>query len=208
MVCQDGKVHFSSSSLFFFFFLTITRSGRLANIKWSVCISKFQRSLCLSFSNTDSGLCICYLFIQSNFNFLHSSQWITFPTLLCLVTYTFCLSLLHLLIIWLIVSSLSPHNEHLLFCCVLLLLSLLLLWKSFCLKFHNNITEFTCCCILSNSIPLLMYQSNYHITHKLRNFRCVSFIIYLVKTTLYALRNRNVERIMACIVCATHVYFI
>ena len=33
--------------------------------------------------------------------------------------YTFCANLLHSLIMWLIVSSLSPHNLHLLFCCVL-----------------------------------------------------------------------------------------
>ena len=44
----------------FFFFINI-RSGSLAEIRWSVCISKSQRSLCVSFSRTDSGLCIYYL---------------------------------------------------------------------------------------------------------------------------------------------------
>ena len=38
--------------------LTITRSGRLAKIRWSVCISKSQRSLWVSFSKRDSGLCL------------------------------------------------------------------------------------------------------------------------------------------------------
>ena len=33
----------------------ITRSGRLAEIKWSVCMSKSQMSLCASFSRTDVG---------------------------------------------------------------------------------------------------------------------------------------------------------
>ena len=34
-------------------------------------------------------------------------------------------NLLHLLIVWLIVSSLSPHNLHMLFCCVLSILALI-----------------------------------------------------------------------------------
>ena len=91
-------------SLSFFLFLIIIRSGRMAEIKWSVCISKSQQSLCVSFSWTDSGLCIYHLFVWSNFNFLHSSQWITLPTQSCLVSYSFCTSLLHLLIMWWIVS--------------------------------------------------------------------------------------------------------
>ena len=64
---------------FFFFLFTITRSGRLAKIKWSDRISKSQRILCISFSRTDSGLCIYHLIIRLNFNFLHISQLITFP---------------------------------------------------------------------------------------------------------------------------------
>ena len=52
MICRDGKVRYSASSLIFFFIffsfifyffpfflLTIARSGRLAEIRWSVCIS-------------------------------------------------------------------------------------------------------------------------------------------------------------------------
>ena len=69
------------------FFLNITRSGRLAEIKWSVCISKSQRTLCVLFSRTDSGLCIYHLFIWPNLNFLHNSQLITLSTLSCLVRY-------------------------------------------------------------------------------------------------------------------------
>ena len=47
VVCRDSKGHNSACSLFFPFLLIITRSGRLADIRWSVCISKSQRSLCL-----------------------------------------------------------------------------------------------------------------------------------------------------------------
>ena len=39
------------------FLSIIIRSGRLAEIRWSVRISKSQRSLCISLSKTDSGLC-------------------------------------------------------------------------------------------------------------------------------------------------------
>ena len=58
-----------------FFLLIITWSGRLAEIRWSVCMSKSHRSLCVSFSRTDFGLCIYNLFVWSNFIFLNNSQW-------------------------------------------------------------------------------------------------------------------------------------
>ena len=108
-------------SLFFFFFffflllLIIIKSGLLAEIKWFVCMSKSNRSLCVSFCRTGPGLCIYHLFVWSNLNFLHISQWITLSTQSCLVLYSFCANLLHSLIMWLIVSSLSSHSLHLLF---------------------------------------------------------------------------------------------
>ena len=40
---------------FFFFLLIIIRSGLLAEMRWSVCIWKSHRSLCVSFSRTDAG---------------------------------------------------------------------------------------------------------------------------------------------------------
>ena len=106
------------------------RSGLLAGIRWSVCIRviyESHTSLCESFSRTGAGLCIYYLFVWSNWNFLHISQWITLPTQSCLALYSFCANLLHSPIIWLIVSSLSPHSLHLLCCCVLSILALILL---------------------------------------------------------------------------------
>ena len=91
MIHQHDKVHNSADYflLFFFFFLTITRSGRLAEIRWYVCISKSKRILCVLFSRTDSVVCIYYLFVWSNLNFLHNSQWITLPIQSCLVLYSF-----------------------------------------------------------------------------------------------------------------------
>ena len=72
VVSLDIKVHNSASS---FLLLIIIRSGRLAEIRWSHCISKSQRSLCISFSKTDSELCKYDLFVWSNLNLLHNSQW-------------------------------------------------------------------------------------------------------------------------------------
>ena len=50
------------------FFLTITRSSHMAEIKWSFCISKPQRTLCVLLSGKDSWLCVYHLFAWSNLN--------------------------------------------------------------------------------------------------------------------------------------------
>ena len=92
---------------FLFFLLVIIRSGLLAEISWSICMSKSHRSLCVLFSRTGAGLCIYHLFIWYNLNFLQISQWITLLTQSCLVLYSFCANLLHLLIMWLMVSSVT-----------------------------------------------------------------------------------------------------
>ena len=57
-----------------FFLLIIITSGLLAEIRWSVCMSKSRRSLCVLFSKTASGLCIYHLFVWSNLNCLHISR--------------------------------------------------------------------------------------------------------------------------------------
>ena len=79
VVSRNCNVHNSASSLFFFLLLIIIRSGRLAKIRWTVCMSKSQMSLWVTFSRTDSWLSIQHLFFWSNFNLLPNSQWITFP---------------------------------------------------------------------------------------------------------------------------------
>ena len=85
-----------------FCFLPITRSGHIAEIRWSICIAKSKRSLCVSFSITYSRLHLYHSVEWSNSNFLHNFQWITIPTQSCLVSYSFCTNLLHSFIIWLI----------------------------------------------------------------------------------------------------------
>ena len=84
VVSRDSKVDNFVSSLFFFLFIII-RSGHLAEIRWSVCMSRSHRSLCVLFSRTGAGLCIYHLFVWSNLDFLYISQWITLPTQSCLL---------------------------------------------------------------------------------------------------------------------------
>ena len=85
-----------SSILIVFSFLLITiKASRLVEIRWSVCISKSQRCLCVSFPRTDTGLFIYHLFIWSNFNSSYNSRWITLPTQSCLVLYYYWATLLH-----------------------------------------------------------------------------------------------------------------
>ena len=52
--CSAGKAK-STIGQALFSFLIITRSSRRSEIRWCVCISKSQRSLCVSFPRTDSG---------------------------------------------------------------------------------------------------------------------------------------------------------
>ena len=82
-------------STILFFLLIAIRCGVLAEIRWSVCMSKSHWSLCVSFSRRAAGLCIYYLFVWSNFNLFYISQWITLHTQSCLVLYSFCANLLH-----------------------------------------------------------------------------------------------------------------
>ena len=83
VVSRYSKVHNFANSHFLLLLLLlllfIIRSGLLAEIRWSVYMSKSHRSLCVSFSRTDAGLWIYYLFVLSNLNFWHIPQWITFP---------------------------------------------------------------------------------------------------------------------------------
>ena len=61
VVSRESKVDNFADFLFFFFFLIIIRSSLLAEFRGSVCISKSNRSLCVSFSRTGAGLCIYHL---------------------------------------------------------------------------------------------------------------------------------------------------
>ena len=71
VVSRDSKVdNFADSVLFL---LIIIKSGFLAEIMWSVCMSKSHRSLRMSFSRRGDGLCIYHLFMVK-FKFLEHLQ--------------------------------------------------------------------------------------------------------------------------------------
>ena len=53
---------------------------------------------------------VCACSALSNFDFLHNSQWIAFPTHSYPLFYSFCASLVHSLILWWTILSLSSHN--------------------------------------------------------------------------------------------------
>ena len=112
---------------FSFFLLTITRSGRLV-----ICLYIKIPENFVWFSKMDSELWIYHWFVWSNLNFLYNSQWFTLPIQLCLVSNSFFANLLHSLIRWLIVSSLSPHNQHYCVLSIFALTSLVLMAFSFC----------------------------------------------------------------------------
>ena len=57
----------STILLVLYCFMIIIRSVRLAKILGSVCISKSQRSLCVLFSTTGSGLCIFVRIVKLQF---------------------------------------------------------------------------------------------------------------------------------------------
>ena len=113
--------------LFFCFFFFLVGVLSLGLVVWprlgDLFVSQNPREICAS----HSGLYKRHLLVWSNFSFLHNSKWITFPTQPCLglVLYSFCANLLHSLIMLVIVLSLSPHNLHLLLCCVLSILALI-----------------------------------------------------------------------------------
>ena len=85
----------------------------------TICLLKSQRILSLSYSRTNSGLCIYYLSVWSSSCLLHNSQWVTIPTHSCLLLYFFYAKLLHSFIMWvtLIISALHSVDLNYWWCC-------------------------------------------------------------------------------------------
>ena len=106
-----GKSTISQILFILFILLCMVFSARLGD----ACVCQSPIGVSVSFSWTGAGLCIYHLFVSSNLNLLHISQWIALPNQSCLVMYSFCANLLHSLIMWLIVSSPSSHCLHLLY---------------------------------------------------------------------------------------------
>ena len=135
-----------------------------------------------------------HLFVWTNLNFLHISQWITLPTQSCLLLYSFWTDLLHSLIMWLIVSFQSPHNLHLVFCCVLSILALIWLVHValFCVAirrdsisllkfpFLNHVHIFSCEMLLISRLkpPQSCFSSHFR-------FLVISFLEILMLSVLF-----------------------
>ena len=100
---------------------------------------------------------------------MHFSQWITLPTQSCLALYSSCANLLHSLIMWLMVSSLSPHSLHLLFYCVLSILALI--WVVLTAPF--------CAAIRRDSVSLIKFPFLKHV----RVLSCEVLFINRLKRT-------------------------
>ena len=138
LVHLNGKICYTESSLFFLLSLNLVF---MLGQGYLFLKQKSKRSLCFSLSGTDSGLCIYRLLVCSNFYFLRNSHWITLPGQWCQLVYSHGAILLHLLILWLIVLFLSPHNLHQLFIRLLLILPIiyLVLMALFCATIRRNL---------------------------------------------------------------------
>ena len=105
------------------------------------------------------------------------------PTQSCLAFYSFCANLLHSLIMWLMVSSLSSHGLHLLFCCVLSILTLiwLVLMALFCAAIRRDFISLLKFPFLSH-VQILSYEM--FISRLKRPWSCFSshfcFLIFFI----------------------------
>ena len=130
---------------------------------WSAGIAKSPRTqvlfICENYFSSSLRDFVIHLYLKIPGNFIlfifwerfwlyihHLSLWsnlpLTFPTHSYLLLYFFCASLLYLFIMWLSVSSLSPHSLQLL-SCVLSIFTLILLdlniWLSATISFGSRV---------------------------------------------------------------------
>ena len=127
MVSRDSKIDNVAISLSLFIYLFFCCWLLLGLVIWprlddpSVCQSPIGVYACYFLRQV---LAFAYTICSDGQIWIYcTSQCITLPTQSRLVLYSFCDNLLHSLIIWLMISSLSPHSLHLLFCCVLYILT-------------------------------------------------------------------------------------
>ena len=112
VVSWDGKVNYSTGFPFFLFFFSFLLSRCL--VFWSGLGDLFVSQSPKELYESHSGLCIHHLIVWSNLSILHNSQLITFHAQSSIVLYSFCSSLLYLLMMWLTISSVFPHYYYLL----------------------------------------------------------------------------------------------
>ena len=157
----------------FFFFLTITRSARLAKIRWSFVPQNLREFWASHFLGRILDFAYTISWFWSNLNSLHNSQWITFPTQSCLVLYSLCANLLHSLIMWLIVSSHSPYNLHLFSCLVYFCFDIVIPYGAFFFVLKLQDIQF-----LSKGFPFLAMS-------KFSLVRCRLFVAWNIHTVVF-----------------------
>ena len=115
MVRRDEQIHYSAGFLFFNFLLTITRCGRHVESWW-----KHPREL--GASNSLGRIPGC-AYISCSYAQISISRTILSESPSSPISvkdlHSFCINLLHLLIIWLLISSILRYKLHLGFCWVL-----------------------------------------------------------------------------------------
>ena len=101
---------------FTFLLLTITKSGRLAEIRWSVCCLKHL----IIFASHSLGQILDYAYTTCSYGqiFIYCTSPCRSPSWSSRI-HSFSANLLYSLIMWLFVLFLPLHNLHLLFCCIL-----------------------------------------------------------------------------------------
>ena len=99
-----GRAKFTLLQIFLLFFFGLLSQGLVSWLRSdNPFVSQNPREIYSSHS-------LDHLVVWSNLNSSHNSQWITLPTHLCQVFYSFCASLQHSLTVLVIISSLSHIN--------------------------------------------------------------------------------------------------
>ena len=143
---------------------------------WWIFVSRSQLVLWVSFSGTDSGLCK-----------YHLSAW---PNFILSRFFASIFLLLHSLIKWLNVSSLSPHILLCLFFCILQILFFITITFMFHSFFSCLTFRFVCVCvcdfhsvILWGSSLLVRCSFLWTIIIIIKVFRTIVFIFIVISTT-------------------------
>ena len=89
ILCSAGTAKSTILQVLFFFFCWLLWGLVFWLRLGDPCACQSPIGVYVSFSRIDAGLCIFHLFVWSNLNFLHISQWIPLPTQSCLVFASF-----------------------------------------------------------------------------------------------------------------------
>ena len=141
VVSRVSKVHNSASSRFLVDYYEIWSSGRDYVIRLYLKIPEEVVSVILQ-----SRFWVVYISFVRLVKLQLLAQFpvdkVAHPFMTSIIS--FSANLLHSLIMWLIISSLSPHNLHFLFCCILSILALiwLVFLALFCVSIRRDLVYY------------------------------------------------------------------